>query len=111
MKKLILSLLLGITAGIIDVIPMIVQGLNGYANSSAFIEWVILGVIITHIELLNLKGWLKGFVVAQLCVLPIVIIVAQNGILGIIPILLMTAILGSMVGFISTKYLARAYNG
>jgi uncharacterized membrane protein len=44
MQKLLISLFIGIIAGIIDVIPMIVQKLDKYANMSAFIHWIIMGV-------------------------------------------------------------------
>ncbi|MFA5879105.1 MAG: hypothetical protein WC860_02920 [Candidatus Margulisiibacteriota bacterium] len=104
MKKLTLSFLFGALAGLIDVIPMILQGLNWYANASAFMQWLILGVVISHIEILGLKSWLKGLIVAECAVIPIEIIVAQNGAITIIPILIMTAILGSLIGFVSEKF-------
>jgi hypothetical protein len=106
MKKFVYALLLGIIAGIIDVVPMILQDLDWYANSSAFVEWIVIGIIISYIQIPPLKSWLKGFIIAEVCVLPIVIIVAQDGILEVMPIIIMSAILGSLIGFISHKYLA-----
>jgi len=47
MDKLIKSLLLGMAAGILDVIPMVFQNLSWQANASAFLHWLGLGVIIT----------------------------------------------------------------
>lgn len=103
MKKLLVPLGIGIIAGIIDVIPMIIQGLDWYSNISAFIFWIVMGFIITHISL-PVKNWLKGMIVALICAIPIMIIVSMNGILTIIPILVMTLILGSLVGYATGKY-------
>ena len=103
MKNILLSFILGALAGIIDIIPMIIQKLDKYATASAFVQWVVLGFIITFIKIPGLDGWLKGLVVAVLMSLPIVILVAKINPKSIVIILLMSAILGSIVGFFSTK--------
>lgn len=106
MPRIYRALLLGTLAGILDVIPMIGQGLNWYANTSAFIQWIVMGVIITHIEI-GLKSWLKGLVVAELCAIPIMIIVSMNGLSAVIPIIVATAILGSCIGYFGDKYIRK----
>jgi hypothetical protein len=98
MQRLAKALFLGTCAGVIDVVPMIVQGLNWYANASAFIQWVVMGIVITHIEI-GVTSWLKGLVVAEVCTIPVMIIVSMNGFSAIIPIIIMTAILGGGVGY------------
>jgi len=103
MKKLQLSLLLGITAGIIDVIPMIIQKLTWDANISAFVFWIVMGFIIPRISL-PIKSWQKGLLIAELCALPIMILVFAVDPKAIIPIAIMSAILGSLIGFLSEKY-------
>lgn len=103
MRKALIALGLGFLAGIIDVIPMILQGLDWYANISAFIQWIVLGVIINYLNI-GLKGWLKGLVVAEAVALPIMIIVAKTEIFSVIPIFFMSAILGSLVGWAGEKY-------
>lgn len=103
MKKLMISLGLGLIAGILDVLPMILQGLDWYSNSSAFMQWLVLGVFINYIQV-DLKGWLKGIVISLASSLPIMVLVAKNDPFSIIPIIVMTTILGSMVGFLGEKY-------
>lgn len=103
MQKLLISLLIGIIAGIIDVIPMIIQKLDRYANMSAFIHWVDMGIIISYIQI-PFSPWLKGLIIAELSVMPIVLIVAKEDKKGIIPILVMSAILGVLVGISTAKY-------
>ncbi len=106
MSRFSKALLLGTGAGIIDVIPMIAQGLNWYANTSAFIQWIVMGIIITHIEM-GMKSWLKGLIVAELCAIPIMIIVSMDGFTEVIPIIITTAILGSCIGYFGDKYIKK----
>lgn len=106
MSRLVKALFVGTAAGILDVAPMIAQGLNWYANTSAFFQWVIMGVIITHIEI-GVKGWLKGFIIAELCAIPIMIIVSMNGLPGIVPIIISTAVLGSAIGYLGDIYIRK----
>jgi threonine/homoserine efflux transporter RhtA len=106
MQRLTKALILGICAGIIDVVPMIAQGLNRYANTSAFIQWVVMGIVITHIEI-GIKGWMKGLIIAELCAIPIMIIISMEGFSAIIPIILMTAILGSCIGYFGDRYVKK----
>ncbi len=100
MKKLIIALLLGIAAGVIDVIPMIIQGLDWYANTSAFTFWIVVGVFISYIDW-PMYNWLKGLIIAVISVVPIAIIVLQDNPISLIPIFIMSAILGSLIGFFS----------
>ncbi len=93
MSKLFISLGIGLIAGTIDVIPMIIQKLDKYSIISAFIHWIILGFIISYIEL-PFTGWLKGLVIAEISALPIVLLVLKDDPKSIIPILSMSAILG-----------------
>jgi len=103
MKNILLSFMLGALAGVIDIIPMIIQKLDKHAIASAFVQWLVLGFIITFIKIPGLDGWQKGLVVAVLLSLPIVILVAKTDPKSIVIILLMSATLGSIVGFISAK--------
>jgi len=103
MRRIAKALLIGTIAGVIDAVPMIAQGLNWYAIASAFIQWVVMGIIITHIDI-GIKGWLKGLIVAELCAIPIMIIVSMDGFSAIIPIIVMTAILGSCIGYFGDRY-------
>lgn len=104
MKNIYRSFLIGTIAGIVDVTPMILQGLCWYANASAFIFWIAMGIIIPSVKW-KLNSWLKGLIVAELCALPIAIIVAKNDVKSVVPIFVMTAILGSLVGYFSSKYI------
>ena len=103
MSKLIISIIIGIIAGIVDVIPMIIQKINKHACLSAFVHWVAMGIIISYIQM-PLSPWLKGLVVAEVSAIPVVIIIAKEDKKPVIPILVMSAILGLLVGISTTKF-------
>lgn len=96
------GLLLGCLAGLIDVIPMLLQKLPWEADLSAFTMWVIAGFFISSTSI-PLKGAVKGIVISFLLLIPTLIIIAAKDIKSIIPIIAMTTILGSLLGFFTDK--------
>ncbi len=104
MKKIITGFLVGIIAGILDVIPMIIQGLTWDANISAFTMWIVVGFITASIDL-KLNAIIKGVLIAFLVLLPSAILIGWKESSSLIPISLMTLILGSLVGFSIDKIL------
>lgn len=103
MKKLLISLILGTAAGILDVIPMLIQKLDWYANTSAFFQWIILGIVINYIDI-SLEGWLKGLIIAEALSIPVMILVAKTEPFSVVPIIIMSALLGSLVGSLGKKH-------
>ncbi len=103
MKKIKIGVLLGIVAGIIDVIPMIMQDLTWDANISAFSMWIVVGFLISVVEL-KTKSTIKGILIAYLVLLPIAILIAWSEPFTLIPIVIMTTILGGLLGFSIHKF-------
>lgn len=103
MKKTQLGILLGIVAGVIDVIPMVLQELTWDANLSAFFLWIISGFLIATSNL-KINGVVKGIIIPFLVLLPSAIIIGWQEPFSLIPITIMTLILGSALGFLIDKY-------
>ena len=103
MKKQIIGISFGAIAGIIDVIPMIIQNLTWDANVSAFSMWVVVGFFISIIEL-KIAPVLKGIMVSFLTLLPAAILIGTKEAFSLIPISVMTVILGSFLGFGIEKF-------
>ncbi|HPC42295.1 MAG TPA: hypothetical protein PLD91_15365 [Spirochaetota bacterium] len=99
MNKLIIGLVVGIFAGVIDVIPMIPQKLTWDANISAFSMWVIVGVFIATTEYKIASGF-KGIIIAFLVLCPSAILIGWKEPISLVPISLMTIILGTLSGII-----------
>ena len=103
MKKQIVGIILGSIAGIIDIIPMIIQKLTWDANISAFAMWIVVGFLIASVEL-KMKPVFKGVLIAFLVLLPSAILIGWQEPVSLIPITIMTLILGSLLGYSIHKY-------
>lgn len=99
MKKLIIGLIIGIVAGILDVIPMILQKLTWDANISAFSMWVIIGVFIATTDYKIISGF-KGIIISFLVLFPSAILIGWKEPISLLPISIMTIILGTFSGII-----------
>ena len=102
-NKILYGIGFGAIAGILDVIPMIIQKLTWDANLSAFSMWVIVGFILSVSEF-KLKGIFKGITVSFLILLPTAILIGRKEPISLIPILVMTLILGSLLGYFIEKF-------
>jgi hypothetical protein len=102
MKKIIAGLVLGLAAGIIDVIPMILQKLTWDANLSALAMWIIAGFLISTSEL-KLNSILKGMLISFLILTPSAILIGWQEPMSLIPISIMTLVLGAFLGFTINK--------
>ena len=98
MDKIIIALFIGVIAGIIDIIPMIIQKMNKWAVVSAFSHWVFLGLIIPFVSW-SITSWLKGMIIGLAAAVPVLLMVAPQEKKAIIPISIMSALLGAGIGF------------
>ena len=103
MRKIFICLVIGIIAGIVDLVPMLIMELDWRACASAFIQWIMLGVFINYIDF-KIISWLKGLIIAEVSIIPILFIVSNDGLYQIVPIIIMTAILGSLVGYTGMRF-------
>ncbi|OIO20625.1 hypothetical protein COV61_00740 [Candidatus Micrarchaeota archaeon CG11_big_fil_rev_8_21_14_0_20_47_5] len=103
MEKTKLGILLGVAAGIIDVVPMLAQNLSWDANISAFCLWMVSGFLIARTDA-GVKGALKGAFISFLVLLPAAILIGWKEPFSLVPILAMTAVLGCALGFLVEKY-------
>jgi len=97
-NRILTGITIGVFAGLIDIIPMIIQKLTWDANFSAFLLWVVVGFMLATSNL-KLSGVLKGIVIGLICLLPSIFMIGWSNPLNLIPVLLMTLILGACVGF------------
>jgi hypothetical protein len=103
MKNIFIVLIIGLSAAIIDVVPMIIQRIDKSACISAFIQWIVLGLIIPYVNW-DMQPWLKGLIIAELTALPIMVLVFAKEPKSIIPIIIFSAILGVSVGLAGARF-------
>ena len=100
MENFFLTLLIGIVAGTVDVLPMIKMKLDKYAISSAFVFYLIMPFIIFNINLLQDIWWVKGGIITFILSIPIMILAAKENKTNMIPIATMAFIIGTVIGII-----------
>jgi hypothetical protein len=104
MKNIFIALIIGVSAAIIDVVPMIIQRIDKSACISAAVQWIVLGLIIPYINW-DMQAWLKGLLIAELTALPIMVLVFAKDPKSIIPIIIFSAILGIAVGLAGARFI------
>jgi hypothetical protein len=77
---------------------MMAQKLSWDANLSAFSMWVVIGFLVSVVDL-KLNAILKGILIAFLVLLPSAILIGAVEPMSLVPIGIMTLILGSGVGY------------
>ena len=97
-KKILYGVLLGLLAGILDLIPMVIQSLPWDANLSALSMWIITGFFIATTEL-KINPILKGIVISWLCMIPCSFIIGSDEPVSILPVFAITTFLGAILGF------------
>ena len=104
MNDILIALIIGIIAGLIDVIPMIIMKLEKAANISAFIHYFTLGLIIPFVDW-GIPSWITGIIIALLTAIPIMIIVFQKDKKAILPMIIFSLILGAGIGIAGAKFI------
>lgn len=100
MKEILLTLLVGIIAGIIDIAPMIKMKLDKYAILSAFTFYFVMPFIIYNLNFINNLWWLKGGLITLVLSIPTTILIAKADKKGCIPVIIMSILLGTIIGII-----------
>ena len=98
MDTLFLSAIIGVVAGIIDIIPMVIQKLDKRATISAFLQYFFVSIIIVNIDLPHIAWWLQGGLISMAFALPIAVLVLAKDKKAVPIILTMATILGTLIG-------------
>lgn len=98
MKELLLTALIGVVAGTIDILPMLKMKFDKYAITSAFIYYFVLPFIVFNTDLFGMAWWLKGGVIAFALAIPVMIIVAKEEKKSVPPMAVTSVVLGTLIG-------------
>jgi hypothetical protein len=102
-KRIIVGLIVGVCAGVVDIVPMVSRELPLQADVSAFSLWVVSGFLIATSEL-KLHPILKGIFIPLLVLLPNSFLIGWKEPFALIPILIMTVILGTVSGIMIHRH-------
>jgi hypothetical protein len=102
MQKLFIALSIGLAAGILDIIPMLLKKAPINVWIVPFVHWVVLGVLIAYIKM-PFPAWATGSIVAILTVLPTLITYSQTKPQSVLPIAAISLVLGAIVGIATQR--------
>ncbi len=94
----LLTLLIGMIAGVIDVLPMIKMKVDKYSCISAFVYYIIIPFVIFGIDWFENLWWLRGGVIALLMAMPVIILVSKEDKKSPVAMTIMSTVLGSIIG-------------
>lgn len=98
MNPILFSLLIGIVAGIVDIVPMVLKKLPKRATVSAFLQYLFVSVIIINTDLPGVAWWIEGGLIALMMAVPIVVLVADTDKKSVPVILVNAVVLGTLIG-------------
>ena len=102
-QKILISFAIGFVAGLIDITPGLIQGVDLHITLTGLSFWVVMGPTIAFISL-PMQDWLKGLVVASLLAIPGAILMSSISPETVIPMIIVTIALGSLVGLLTGRY-------
>ncbi len=98
MRTLLISMFIGVAAGIIDIIPMLLQKMDKQSIFSAFLQYFFVSIIIVNINLPGVIWWVQGSLIALALAAPIIIIVSEKDKKAVPIIAAMSIFLGALIG-------------
>jgi hypothetical protein len=93
MIKALIALGIGIIAGAIDIVPMVKQKMHKAFIQCVFAQWIFIGLIIPYVEW-DIQPWIKGLFIAELGMVPIMLLAYGRAKKSPVPIVLFSAVLG-----------------
>ena len=93
MREVFVALGIGIVAGAIDIVPMVRQKIHKASILCVFAQWVFIGLIIPFVDW-GFEPWIKGLVLGELGMIPIMLLAYGRVKKSPIPIIIFSAILG-----------------
>lgn len=103
MSKLVITLVIGLAAGTIDVLPMVLRKAEWAVIASAFTHWVVTTVLISY-AVMPLAPWLKGALIGAISAAPVLITYSQSKPSSVLPILGISIVLGAVVGLATARF-------
>jgi hypothetical protein len=104
MQQILISLIIGLIAAVIDTVPMILMKLDKMFIFSAFSFWIVMGLAIPRFAMIQ-PGWLNGILVTLLILSPMLFLIYKLDGNAIIQVAITSVILGAGVGYISSVFI------
>ena len=100
MNSFILSICIGLVAALIDIIPMSIKKVDKLFICSAFMMWLIIGIVNTKLRIVD-PPVLNGLVVSLLFFIPLSFLIYKLDNSAFLQVCISTILLGSLVGLVT----------
>jgi hypothetical protein len=104
MTEILIALALGIVAGVIDAAPMIRPEIPRVSVLYVFSQWVFIGLLIPFVEW-DLTPWIKGILIAELGMVPVMVLTFYRNRKKVPFIMMMAAVLGAGIGIAGSVFI------
>ncbi len=101
-RKNLTALAIGLIAGLIDLIPLLIVGVPLLNMLSIMAFWIITSFFIAHVTLLK-NAMLNGLVLSTFNMLPLVMVIYTINPKDFLPMLSMALVLGPFVGYLDGR--------
>lgn len=101
--KLSASLMIGFGAGVIDILPGILNGVDIRVTVAGFSFWVTTALVVAYVSL-PFKCWQKGILISSLLAIPGAVLLSLVHPDSVIPMIVLTVFLGALVGHLTGIY-------
>ncbi|MDR1182024.1 MAG: hypothetical protein LBL13_08615 [Bacteroidales bacterium] len=98
MNILFIGIIIGIVAGALDALPMIIKKLDRKDTVSSFVQWFFASIVIALVDIPEVAWWLEGSIIGVALAIPIVIIVSKTDKKSVPVILITSIVLGALAG-------------
>jgi hypothetical protein len=103
MSKLLITLAIGVAAGLADIAPMVLRGVDRIQLASVFTHWFVTTIFISY-AVMPLHPVAKGALIGALSTLPAVITYASAHPERVLSIFAIAIVLGGVVGFLTDRF-------
>jgi hypothetical protein len=103
MSKLLITLVIGVAAGLVDIAPMLWRRADPYLLGSVFMHWFVTTIFISY-AVMPMHPTVKGALIGVLSTLPILITYTQSHPERLVPVFAIALALGAAVGFVTNQF-------
>lgn len=103
MNKTLMSIIIGIFVGALDLIPLIMVKAPLLNMTAIVVFWVVTSFFISRVTLVE-NSLLNGLIIATLNMLPLILTIYTINPKDFLPMLSMAIILGPLTGFLNNRY-------
>lgn len=106
MNALLVSIVIGLLIGLINIVPMVLKKLPSYTTAASFVHYFFTSIVIAHVHIPYLPWWLKGGVLGLALMIPMLIHVGHSDKKPLPIIAANSVIFGSMAGIASHYFMS-----